>query len=44
MQTKSEEIKSAAIVELLCLSALMPLRVFNIVFCKTLFGSKYYIL
>jgi hypothetical protein len=31
-------------VELWCLSAAMLPRVFGIVFCKTIFGNKYYIL
>jgi hypothetical protein len=31
-------------VELWCLSAVMFLRVFDLVFCKTLFDNKYYIL
>jgi hypothetical protein len=31
-------------VELWCLFAVMLLRVFDLVFCKTLFGNKYYIL
>jgi hypothetical protein len=45
--TRSSRLCAALVavpVELWCLSTVMLLRVFNLVFCKMLFGNKYYIL